>query len=47
MEKNIYSALKGVLLNTLHEASLYMDSVDFLNLIREVKEVIEYYERKE
>ena len=45
MEKQIYSALKDVIISDMRNASLHMDAVDFLHLLAEIKAVIQYYER--
>ena len=44
MKKQIYSALRNIILANLREAYIHMDDVDFKSLLTEVKEVIQSYE---
>lgn len=46
MEKQIYSAMKGVIIGDLRQAYIHMDAVDFKNLLSEIKEIIEYYDKE-
>lgn len=40
MEKLTYKALKGVILGDLHQAQIYLDAVEFKELLAEIKEII-------
>lgn len=44
-ETQVYGAFRDVLISDLRHASFHMDTVDFLHLLAEIKEVIQYYER--
>lgn len=47
MEKQIYHALKCIIIGNLRQAYLHMDDVDFADLLTAIKGVIQSYEKVE